>query len=79
MFGFDIKDTTPPVIYGLFGYPLSENSHIRGNTKRVEIRIIKQKDGTYKVFVEMARDKKTYENILEIIGGVKNLTLGRQL
>ena len=48
MFGFDIKDTTPPVIYGLFGYPLSENSHIRGNTKRVEIRIIKQKDGTYK-------------------------------
>ena len=33
-----------------------------------------QKDGTYKVFVEMARDKKTYENILEIIGGVKNLT-----
>ena len=48
MFGFDIKDTTPPVIYGLFGYPLSENSHIGGNTKRVEIRIIKQKDGTYK-------------------------------
>ena len=33
-----------------------------------------QSDGTYKVFVEMARDKKTYENILEIIGGVKNLT-----
>ena len=48
MFGLDIKDTTPPVIYGLFGYPLSENSHIGGNTKRVEIRIIKQKDGTYK-------------------------------
>ena len=48
MFGFDVKDTTPPVIYGLFGYPLSENSHIGGNTKRVEIRIIKQKDGTYK-------------------------------
>ena len=48
MFGFDVKDTTPPVIYGLFGYPLSENSHVGGDTKRVEIRIIKQKDGTYK-------------------------------
>ena len=48
MFGFEVKDTTPPVIYGLFGYPLSENSHVGGDTKRVEIRIIKQKDGTYK-------------------------------
>jgi len=33
-----------------------------------------QSDGTYKVFVEMARDKKAHENILEIISGVKNLT-----
>jgi len=48
MFGFDVKDTTPPVIDGLFGYPISENSHVGGDTKRVEIRIIKQKDGTYK-------------------------------
>ncbi len=48
LFGFDIKDTRPPVIYGLFGYPLSEDSHIGGETKRVEIRILKQKDGTYK-------------------------------
>jgi len=48
MFGFDVKDTTQPVIYGLFGYPISENSHVGGDTKRVEIRIIKQKDGTYK-------------------------------
>ena len=48
MFGFEVKDTTPPVIYGLFGYPISENSHVGGDTKRVEIRIIKQKDGTYK-------------------------------
>ena len=48
MFGFDIKDTTPPVIYRLFGYPLSKKSHIGGNTKRVEIKLIKQNDGTYK-------------------------------
>ena len=48
MFGFEVKDTTPPVIYGLFGYPISENSHVGGDTKRVEIRIVKQKDGSYK-------------------------------
>jgi|TARA_B110000971_G_scaffold152428_1_gene155639 hypothetical protein len=48
IFGFDIKDTTPPVIYGLFGYPLSEDSHIRGESKkRVKIRVLKNQDGTY--------------------------------
>ena len=48
MFGFDIKDTTPPVIFGLYGYPLSEYSHIKGRTKRIKIRVSKQKDGSYK-------------------------------
>ena len=32
-----------------------------------------QSDGTYKVFVELQRDKKVHENILEIIDGVKSL------
>ena len=48
LFGFDVKDTTKPVIYGLYGYPLSEKSHIDGNTKRVKIRVLKLADGTYK-------------------------------
>lgn len=33
-----------------------------------------QSDGTYKVFVEIPRDKKSHENILEIVDGVKKLT-----
>jgi hypothetical protein len=33
-----------------------------------------QSDGTYKVFVELARDKEVHDNILEIIDGVKNLS-----
>ena len=33
-----------------------------------------QSDGTYKVFVELARDNDVHENILEIIDGVKNLS-----
>ena len=33
-----------------------------------------QSDGTYKVFVELAREKNVHDNILEIIDGVKNLS-----
>ncbi len=48
LFGFDIKDTTKPAVYELFGYPLSEGSHINGETSRVKIRIIKLPNGHYK-------------------------------
>ena len=48
LFGFDIKDTTKPVIYEVFGYPLSEGSHINGESSRVKIRIIKLPNGQYK-------------------------------
>jgi len=33
-----------------------------------------QSDGTYKVFVELPRDRKVHENILELIDGVKKLS-----
>ena len=33
-----------------------------------------QSDGTYKVFVELARDNDVHENILEIVDGVKKLS-----
>ena len=48
LFGFDIKDTTKPVIHELYGYPLSEGSHINGETSRVKIRVIKLPNGQYK-------------------------------
>ena len=48
LFGLDIKDTTKPIIYELFGYPFSEASHINGETSRVKIRIIKLPNGQYK-------------------------------
>ena len=48
LFGFDIKDTTNPVVHELYGYPLSEGSHINGETSRVKIRIIKLPNGQYK-------------------------------
>ncbi len=48
LFGIEVKDTTKPVIYDLFAYPLSEESHIEGQRKRKKIRVIKQSDGNYK-------------------------------
>jgi len=48
LFGFDIKDTTKPMVYELFGYSLSEGSHINGQTSRVKIRVIKLPNGDYK-------------------------------
>jgi hypothetical protein len=33
-----------------------------------------QSDGTYKVFVEIPRDNNVYENILELVDGVKSLS-----
>ena len=33
-----------------------------------------QSDGTYKVFVEMPRDNDVYENILELVDGVRSLS-----
>ena len=48
LFGFDIKDTTKPLVYELYGYPLSEGSHINCETSRVKIRIIKLPNGHYK-------------------------------
>ena len=48
LFGFDIKDTTKHVVHELFGYPLTEESHINGETTRVKIRIIKLPNCQYK-------------------------------
>ena len=47
LFGIDIKDTTRPLIHELFGYPLSEESHVNGARSRVKIRIKKLPNGHY--------------------------------
>lgn len=48
LFGFDIKDTTPPELYHLYVYPLSDDSHIEGLHEKKKMRIIKQPNGNYK-------------------------------
>ena len=47
LFGLDIKDTTAPVLYELYAYPISENSHVDGIQKKKKIRLRKQPDGSF--------------------------------
>ncbi|MDQ7918465.1 M23 family metallopeptidase [Mesonia sp. MT50] len=46
-FGFDIQDSSPPLIQGVFVYPQGENSHVNSNNNRQKLRVIPQGDGTY--------------------------------
>lgn len=48
LFGFDIKDTTPPEFYHLYAYPLSNDSHIEGLHEMKKLRLMKQLNGNYK-------------------------------
>ena len=48
LFGIDIKDTTKPLLQGLYAYPLTKQSQINGKRLRQKIRLIKQADGNYK-------------------------------
>ena len=49
LFGIDVKDTKKPFVSAIYAYPKDENSYINGKNKRVELRLIKQKNGDYKV------------------------------
>lgn len=48
LFGIEVPDTRSPNIYSLFAYPISEDSHINQSQARTKLRLIKQKDGSYK-------------------------------
>lgn len=47
LFGIDIKDSRPPLIEGLYAYPLDENSHVNNSTERQKVKLIPLKDGSY--------------------------------
>ena len=49
LFGVEVKDTRKPNVISLYAYPKNENSFINGKNKRVQLRLIKQKNGHYKV------------------------------
>jgi len=48
LFGINVPDTKKPTINSVFAYPLSKDAHINQSQKPLKLRLILQKDGTYK-------------------------------
>ncbi|MGC1516653.1 MAG: M23 family metallopeptidase [Maribacter sp.] len=47
LYGLDVADATNPTLEKLFVYPLTETSHVNGNSERTQINFSKQPDGSY--------------------------------
>ncbi len=48
LFGINIPDTKKPIIGAVFAYPIGEDSQVNQSQNRVKLRLILQKDGSYK-------------------------------
>ena len=47
LYGIEVKDNTKPVINAIYGYPLSDGAQVNSQVSKVQIPIIRQKDGSY--------------------------------
>ncbi|MGK0429955.1 MAG: hypothetical protein ACJARX_001627, partial [Psychroserpens sp.] len=47
LFGYDIKDTKAPVLTSVYAYPKNKKSHVNDIKKRIELRLIPNKNGNY--------------------------------
>lgn len=48
LFGIEIPDTKKPIISSVFAYPLSKDAQINQSQNSIKLRLILQKDGSYK-------------------------------
>jgi len=48
LFGIDIPDSKKPIINEVFAYPIGENAQVNKSQNPVKLRLILQKDGSYK-------------------------------
>ena len=48
LFGLEIPDTKNPAVTSVFAYPVGEKASVNRSAEPVKLRLIKQKDGTYK-------------------------------
>jgi murein DD-endopeptidase MepM/ murein hydrolase activator NlpD len=48
LFGIDVPDSKKPLVTTVLAYPLDENAHVDQSQNPVKLRLILQKDGTYK-------------------------------
>jgi hypothetical protein len=48
LFGIEIPDSKKPLVNNVIAYPLSDDARINESSEPVKLRLIKQKDGTFK-------------------------------
>ena len=48
LFGVEIPDTKKPLVKTVFAYPKGDSAHVNQSQNPVKLRLISQKDGTYK-------------------------------
>ncbi len=48
LFGINIPDSKKPIVTSVFAYPIGENAHIDQSQNAVRLRLILQKDGSFK-------------------------------
>ncbi|MFV9482207.1 M23 family metallopeptidase [Christiangramia sp. ASW11-125] len=49
LFGLDVADSKPPIIQGIFAYPIGEDAHVNNSQNRQKLKLIPQNDGTFAV------------------------------
>ncbi|WP_242118772.1 M23 family metallopeptidase [Aestuariivivens sediminicola] len=47
LFGFDVKDTTPPFVSAIYAYPIGEGAHVSHATTKQRLRLIPSQYGDY--------------------------------
>ncbi|MEM8929060.1 MAG: M23 family metallopeptidase [Bacteroidota bacterium] len=47
LYGLEVRDATNPDLVGLFGYPLSEGSHINQSGEKIQLNFTRQTDGSF--------------------------------
>ncbi|MEL6812919.1 MAG: M23 family metallopeptidase [Bacteroidota bacterium] len=48
LFGIDIPDSKPPLVHTVIAYPTGSDAHVNQSQKPVKLRLIRQKDGSYR-------------------------------
>ncbi|MFT5437659.1 MAG: hypothetical protein ACI840_002315 [Ulvibacter sp.] len=48
LFGIEIPDTKKPLVNSVFVYPIGKDAQVNKSQKRVKLRLIRQKDGSFK-------------------------------
>ena len=47
LYGYEVRDATPPTLLGLFGYPLSDGALVNQSREKVQLNYSRQPDGTF--------------------------------